>query len=201
MSFWSNWSDGKKWAMGIVGAFLVAGAFGAATRLAALLAPRTDPWWESQQWRIEANDQRFGWEETSNQRSDHKPATMDRKGVLVLHPIGNPGNPAVVRFVGSLEATVATLTIEISGATEGDSEVRVYAGGVQLTPSSGSARSETGNVIDGRRWYTLTFDVRKLSRVTPDLELRIYGGGAIAPSGESPLWWYETVFIDSISLS
>jgi hypothetical protein len=194
MSFSSDWSDGKKWTMGIVGALTVGVIFAGAGRVATWLTPDTEPWLDSAQWQVDANDGRFGWANVADPKSDHRPATMERRGILVLHPVGRPDNPAVVKYRGALGPKVATLTIQVSGATAGDCEIRVYGGGAQLTASSGSPRSEPGNVIDGRRWYSFTFDVGHLSRSNPNLEFHVYGGG-------SNDWWYETAFVDSISLS
>jgi hypothetical protein len=150
----------------------------------------TDPWWQNKQWRVDANDRRFGWEETISDKYDHLPATMDRQGVLVLHPL--PDRPAVLTYVGGrLNEDATRLAVTVSGATAGDSVLRLFSKGVPIgNPST----------VDGSRWQEVNFDISRVPRENSQLELHVEGGGVVGKDqGHDPHWWFETAFIDYIA--
>jgi hypothetical protein len=146
-------------------------------------AAAPDPWWDCGSWRVDANDERFGWQQTLNPKSDHRPVSTDRVGVLMLHPI-NEQRPAVLRYAGSLPEDATTLVVVVGGSVYGDCELQVYANGDLLPPSPLR--------VDGSRWNELEFDIRHVPRENPRLELRVAAGGDRS-------WWYEGAFIDSVS--
>jgi len=108
-----------------------------------------------------------------------------RVGILALHPVREDHQPARIRHENmAIPPDNASLVVEASGHARGDFVLQCFVNGEKIGEQ----------VVDGKQWHVVVFDLSEYAGATVDVELWD------APGGKEE-WAWEHCYIDKIHLN